>query len=140
MKFQSFVLPCCCLNYLLIVFLIGLADGPSKTLAQMQPSFELPVQLVGFPVIILSVRFTEFVRKLAYSLNPSKKISICHVSFNRQPAAQTRIDHNQHSLVLQLKVIIQRLIKRRNICFETFGRVSNCEIQLYLKSKQRVHW
>ncbi|BFF97579.1 uncharacterized protein DMAD_05963 [Drosophila madeirensis] len=56
----------------LCVLLVLLLDYVEQGLAQNpDPLFELPVQLVGFPVIVLSVRLSQFARKLAYSLSPS---------------------------------------------------------------------
>ncbi|KAM3962104.1 uncharacterized protein ACR2FA_003790 [Aphomia sociella] len=52
----------------LTVFLVS--NFCSEVNSQETP-FELPVQLVGFPAIIASVRLTNFLKKLTYSLTPS---------------------------------------------------------------------
>ncbi|XP_011876267.1 PREDICTED: uncharacterized protein LOC105566680 [Vollenhovia emeryi] len=50
----------CCFLTLTLVTVTG----------QNEPLFNVPVQLIGFPVIIASVRITNFIKKLAYALSP----------------------------------------------------------------------
>ncbi|XP_026332328.1 uncharacterized protein LOC113239506 isoform X2 [Hyposmocoma kahamanoa] len=55
--------------YTFVVVLLLLVN--CKDVDSEQTSFELPVQLVGFPFIVLSVRLTNFLKKLSYSVSPA---------------------------------------------------------------------
>lgn len=57
---------------LLVLPVLILLILQSDIISGQEAAFELPVQLVGFPFIILSVRLTNFLKKLSYSLKPGE--------------------------------------------------------------------
>ncbi|XP_034944578.1 uncharacterized protein [Chelonus insularis] len=61
--------------YILLVCCLLAVGHVISAPSPQEPAFELPVQLVGFPVIIAAVRITNFIKKLAYSLNPQTYMS-----------------------------------------------------------------
>lgn len=76
MQIKVWSLPSIAAIFLLLS--VMMIDMPDYVVAQAQePVFELPVQLVGFPVIILAVRLSNFVKKLSYSLSPRKYLCFC---------------------------------------------------------------
>lgn len=58
-----------CYVWTIVMFILFqyLSEGSGQ-----ETGLELPVQLFGFPFIILAVRLTNFVKKLSYALSPGK--------------------------------------------------------------------
>ena len=55
-----------------LVYLLGMPSVGVAAPSPQESQFEIPVQLVGFPILVVAVRLSNFVKKLAYSLNPGK--------------------------------------------------------------------
>ncbi|KAI4478101.1 hypothetical protein M0804_012292 [Polistes exclamans] len=70
--------------------------------------FEFPVQLLGFPIIIAAVRVSNFIKKLAYSLNPDTYIS--------RTRRMARLIHDEE--ILDVGQIEKKLVEKlgNNVC------------------------
>ncbi|XP_012524893.1 uncharacterized protein LOC105830233 [Monomorium pharaonis] len=97
---------------------------------QNEPIFELPVQLIGFPIIIASVRITNFLKKLAYALNPDTYVS-------RVKRAHPLIHEEE---ILDVDQVEKKLVAElgNNVCIYERICVKYAEQTLQRRSWERV--
>ncbi|KAM0729745.1 hypothetical protein ACS0PU_003622 [Formica fusca] len=97
---------------------------------QEEPFFELPVHLIGFPIIIASVRITNFFKKLAYILNPEtyvSRVKRAHTHFSTHDEEILDIDQVEKKLVTEFG---------NNVCIYERICVEYAERMLRRKNRQ----
>ncbi|XP_011269409.1 uncharacterized protein LOC105259266 isoform X2 [Camponotus floridanus] len=97
-----------------------------------EPFFELPVHLIGFPVIIASVRIANFFKKLAYILNPDtyvSRVKRAHLSTHDEEILN--IDQIEKKLVTEFG---------NNVCIYEKICVEYAERMLRRRSRQLGDW
>ncbi|KAL0120773.1 hypothetical protein PUN28_008454 [Cardiocondyla obscurior] len=97
---------------------------------QNEPLFQLPVQLIGFPFIIASVRITNFLKKLAYALNPD--------TYARRMKREHSLIHDEE--ILDVDQVEKRLVAElgNNVCIYERICVKYAEQTLQRRSYERV--
>ncbi|XP_015188698.1 PREDICTED: uncharacterized protein LOC107072901 [Polistes dominula] len=97
---------------------------------QEESTFEFPVQLLGFPIIIAAVRVSNFIKKLAYSLNPDTYVT--------RTRRMTRLIHDEE--ILDVDQIEKKLVEKlgNNVCI--YERICSkyATKTLLIRSRERV--
>ncbi|KAF7390864.1 hypothetical protein HZH66_009344 [Vespula vulgaris] len=108
------------------IVLLSMVDS----MPQDAPSFELPIQLIGFPIIIAAVRVSNFIKKLAYSLNPE--------TYANRTKRMTRLIHDEE--ILNVGQIEKKLVEKlgNNVCVYERICAKYATKTLQRRSRERV--
>ncbi|XP_047354813.1 uncharacterized protein LOC124951078 isoform X2 [Vespa velutina] len=116
--------------FVYVGFCIVLLSMVNSMPQQDEPSFDVPVQLIGFPIIIAAVRVSNFIKKLAYSLNPE--------TYANRTKRMTRLIHDEE--ILNVGQIEKKLVEKlgNDVCIYERICAKYATKTLQRRSRERV--
>nr|CAD7577837.1 unnamed protein product [Timema californicum] len=110
---------------------------PSSEAAPQENTFDIPVQLIGFPIIILAVRISNFIRKLAYSLSPGT-----YVGRGRRSATATAGPGVVWDSDMDVSEVEKKLVEEmgEDVCIDQHVCVMYAETALKSTNPQPLDW
>ncbi|CAB3377269.1 Hypothetical predicted protein [Cloeon dipterum] len=121
---------------LVLSVLLEAAPQGDAELETVEPPFTLPVQLVGFPVIIMAVKFANFLKKLTYSLNPKTYVGRVRRGALDPSLLREHLTHGRYDGDLDISNVEHQLVAEMgpDVClFETICKK-------YSMHKKSLEW